>query len=201
MFTQRAVHTRQHRTGVSHSSPAVIHSSSSFARLISNTLVGSPNTSAVLLDAPAGSSRPRSGTRCSCMWKTLVEARQPRRSSPPEPEAWSMNATHPPRPHVARARRRRWSGAQRRPGVVVVAELAPPRPEPITFLAFRGATANGTRTVLQLDRRVRLRLEVQPPCRLRLRPAIHGQGDQVRPVLEVADDRDPWLAGSSPDAS
>lgn len=37
-------------------------------------------------------------------------------------------------------------GTHRRPGVVVVAELAPPRPEPITLLAFRGATADGTYT-------------------------------------------------------
>src|SRR6476646_3726850 len=42
-------------------------------------------------------------------------------------------------------------GAHRRPGVVVGAELAPARPQPVTFLACRGATADGPETVLELN--------------------------------------------------
>ena len=43
------------------------------------------------------------------------------------------------------------SGPQGCPCVVVVAELTPAGPEPITLVTFRGATADRTKTVLQLD--------------------------------------------------
>ena len=46
-------------------------------------------------------------------------------------------------------------GTERRPAVVLVAELGPPSPEPITLLAFRSATTDGTRAIRQLDDRVR----------------------------------------------
>src|SRR6266699_2411688 len=54
-------------------------------------------------------------------------------------------------------------GTERRPAVVLVAELDPPSPEPITLVAFRSATTDGTRAIRQLHDRVRPRLEVQPP--------------------------------------
>ena len=51
----------------------------------------------------------------------------------------------------------------------------------------------------QLDRRLRIRLEVEPPGGLRVGPAVHRRGDEVGTVLDVADDRDALLAGPAPD--
>src|ERR687891_458482 len=90
------------------------------------------------------------------------------------------------------------SGAQRRPGIVLVAEVMPPRPEAITLSAVGGTSPDGTEAVLELDLRVGLRLKVQPPRRLGIGPAIHRQRDEVGPVFVVADDRDPRLARTPP---
>ena len=46
-------------------------------------------------------------------------------------------------------------GTERRPAVVLVAELDPPSPEPITLVAFRSATTDVTHAVIQLDDGVR----------------------------------------------
>src|SRR5919106_2818345 len=89
-------------------------------------------------------------------------------------------------------------GAQRRPRVVLVAEVMPPRPEAITLIAVGGTSPDGTDAVLELDLRVGLRLKVQPPRRLGIGPAIHRQRDEVGPVFVVADDRDPRLARTPP---
>lgn len=88
--------------------------------------------------------------------------------------------------------------ADRRPGVVVVAELAPPSPEPIMLVAFLGTTTDSTWAILQLDDRVRPRLKVQPPRGIRIGSAVHGQRDQVRPVLVVPHDRDSRLTRAAP---
>ena len=72
-------------------------------------------------------------------------------------------------------------------------------PQALALLARRGAGVHGTRAVGQLDGGVRRRLEVQPPGGLGFAPAVHGQGDEVRAVLVVPDDRDPCLARAPPD--
>src|SRR5918996_2539515 len=43
-----------------------------------------------------------------------------------------------------------------------------------------------------------MRLQVEPPGWLAIGPAVHRQGDQVRTVLEVADDHAAPLAGAAP---
>src|ERR671919_1545656 len=90
------------------------------------------------------------------------------------------------------------SGAERRPGIVLVAEVMPPRPEAITLIAVGGTSPDGTDAVLELDRRLGLRLEVEPPRRLGSGPSVHCQRDEVGPVFVVADDRDPRLARPPP---
>ena len=62
-----------------------------------------------------------------------------------------------------RARPPRSPATHRCPSVVVVGQHARPRPEPIALLAIGGATADRTRTIIELDDRVRVRLEVQRP--------------------------------------
>jgi len=41
-------------------------------------------------------------------------------------------------------------------------------------------------------------LQVEPPRRLRISPPVHGQGDQVRTVLEIADDHTVIPPGAAP---
>ena len=43
-------------------------------------------------------------------------------------------------------------------------------------------------------------LQVQPPCRLALAPAVHGHGDEIRPILEVADHDAAFEAGPPADS-
>ena len=65
---------------------------------------------------------------------------------------------------------------------------APDLPQPWALLRGGGATPDGDRPILELDRRVGMGLEIQPPRRLGLAPAVHGHGHQVRTVLVVAKD-------------
>jgi hypothetical protein len=44
-----------------------------------------------------------------------------------------------------------------------------------------------------------MRLQIEPPGRLRIGPAVHRQGDQVRTILEVTDDHAALTAGAAPD--
>jgi hypothetical protein len=44
-----------------------------------------------------------------------------------------------------------------------------------------------------------MRLEIEPPGRLRIGPAVHRRNHQVRAVLEVANDRDPPRPGPASD--
>src|SRR4051812_12590729 len=89
-------------------------------------------------------------------------------------------------------------GTERRPAVVLVAELDPPRPEPITLVAFRSATTDVTHAVIQRGDGVGVRLQVQPPRGVGLGPAVHRQRDQVRAVLVVPNDCDSWLTRAAP---
>ena len=53
----------------------------------------------------------------------------------------------------------------------------------------------------EFDGRLGVGLQVQPPRRFGLSPAVHRRRDQVRAVLDVADDRDASLARVAPDRS
>ena len=72
-------------------------------------------------------------------------------------------------------------------------------PEPSALLPFRGAGPHTPLAVDQVDPRIRVRREVQPPRGRRVAPAVHRQGDEIGPVLVVAEDDDPLLAGSPAD--
>ena len=86
--------------------------------------------------------------------------------------------------------RRLTRAAHRERVEVAVARVLPDLvPQPIALLAGGSSGPHGARSGLQLDTRVRIRLEVQPPGGLRARPAVHRQRHQVRPVLDVGDDR------------
>ena len=87
--------------------------------------------------------------------------------------------------------------APRGVAVDVVAVLLPSGPEALTFLANGRASADRDRAIRQVNRHIRLGLEVEPPCGLRCGPAVHGKGDEVRSILEVAEDRGPLVAGAA----
>src|SRR4051812_34454380 len=72
---------------------------------------------------------------------------------------------------------------------------AGPQSLPLRLCCNTGADLSPA--VGQVDRRVRHRLEVQPPGRFFVAPAVHGEGHKVRAVFVVADDRHPRLAGPS----
>src|SRR6185369_5631261 len=57
----------------------------------------------------------------------------------------------------------------------------------------------GARLALELDRRVGLCLEVEPPRRIALAPAVHRDVHQVVAIGLVAEDRDAFGAGLPPD--
>jgi hypothetical protein len=63
------------------------------------------------------------------------------------------------------------------------------RPESLTLVARGNAGSDGALPVRQLDGDVGLGLEVEPPGGLGCGPAVHGQGDQVRSVLDVTKER------------
>lgn len=46
--------------------------------------------------------------------------------------------------------------------------------------------------------RIRMSLQVEPPCRIGLGPTVHGHGDEVRTVFDVAEDHTAFAAGSPP---
>src|SRR5690242_20019614 len=79
----------------------------------------------------------------------------------------------------------------------VVAHVLPAFPQPGSLVANRLAAADGTDAVDELDRRLGVRLEVEPPGRFGLGPAVHRHRDEVRSVLVVAEDRTPLLARSA----
>src|SRR6266550_6106921 len=83
--------------------------------------------------------------------------------------------------------------------VRVIAELAEPRPETLALLAHGRPRTDCARAALELDLGVRLGLQVEPPRRLRLPPAVHRHRDQVRPILVVAEDRAALLPGPAAD--
>src|SRR5690606_28307413 len=82
-------------------------------------------------------------------------------------------------------------------GVLVELRLvvAPPRPEPVALLPGRRARPYPPLAADELDRRFRVGLQVEPPRRFRVRPAVHRQGDEVVAVLDIAKDHRAWLPG------
>ncbi len=78
--------------------------------------------------------------------------------------------------------------------VDIVSELLPAGPESRSFLASGRAPAHGAGLILQLDGGLWMRLQVEPPGRLAIGPAVHGHGHQIGAVLVVAEDGDALLA-------
>lgn len=72
-------------------------------------------------------------------------------------------------------------------GVQPRIQLAPPCPQTRPFISLCGAGPHKSGPVGEIDSRIRLRLEVEPPGRFAVTPAVHRHRDEVRPVLEVGD--------------
>ena len=121
-----------------------------------------------------------------------------RGASPASDGAWQVRRvvrspgearTRPPRSRPGGARRSHRGSA---PG----AHLGP---QPCPFVAGGGPGPDRPRAVRQVDRGVRMGLQVEPPGGLRFAPAVHREREQVRTVLEVAEDRDPRRAAAPAD--
>jgi hypothetical protein len=101
--------------------------------------------------------------------------------------------------HLARLEHddRRLVSASRGVAVEIVVYLAPPLPQLLTF-RFPGGPADhfSPDPAGQIDHRLRVSLQVQPPGRLGPAPAVHGHRDQVGLVFEIADDHAPRLAAA-----
>ena len=92
---------------------------------------------------------------------------------------------------------RRLSRTTRSVAVEVLVQFAPAPPQPLTLLAHRSPPEHlAPDPTGQLDHRLRMGLQVQPPRWLSRTPAVHGHRDQVGPVLVVADDHAPRLAAA-----
>ena len=90
---------------------------------------------------------------------------------------------------------RRLMRASCRVAVEVSVQFAPALPQPFALPADRGPPEHlALDPTGELDDRLRMGLQVQPPGWLGRTPAVHGHRDQVRPVLVVADDHAPRLA-------
>ena len=59
-------------------------------------------------------------------------------------------------------------------------------PQALALIALCCPAGDLAGTVDGTGRGVRVRLEVEPSGRLGIAPAVHGHGDEVRPVFEVA---------------
>jgi len=66
--------------------------------------------------------------------------------------------------------------------------VGPACPKSASFVPDGSPGADGTGSVDEIDGGVGMRLEVQPPRRLRFAPAVHGHRHKVGTVLEVAED-------------
>src|SRR5918994_1568093 len=80
----------------------------------------------------------------------------------------------------------------------MLVDVAPPGPQARSFPSLGSACPDPSGHGDQIDRRVWMRLQVEPPGWLPIGPAVHGKGDQIRTVLEVADDHAALLAGAAP---
>src|SRR5688500_13649831 len=78
----------------------------------------------------------------------------------------------------------------REPVEVAVATVALElRPQAFALLADRLACVHGSGApTLELNGCIGLGAQVQPPGGILLAPAVHGQSDEVRPMLDVAQD-------------
>ena len=70
----------------------------------------------------------------------------------------------------------------------VLVDLSPLGPQTLALVAMRCPAADLARTMDEVNRHVRVRSEVEPPRRFGVAPTVHGHGDQVRALFEVAND-------------
>jgi hypothetical protein len=88
---------------------------------------------------------------------------------------------------------------QRRIGVQLFVNVAPPGPQARSFLPLGSACPHRSGSLNQIDRRVGMRLQIEPPGWLGISPAVHRKSDHIRTILEVADDDASLLARATPD--
>lgn len=64
---------------------------------------------------------------------------------------------------------------------------------------MRGPSVHEPQAISNDHHRIRLGLKVEPPRRLRICPTVHRHRDEVRTVLEVAENHRSLMAGAPPD--
>jgi len=89
-------------------------------------------------------------------------------------------------------------GAARGVGIEVLLDLSPLGPQTLSLLALCCPARDLARTVYR-STVTSVRLEVEPPGRFAVAPAVHGHGDEVRAVFKVADDHSTGAARTAPD--
>jgi len=87
---------------------------------------------------------------------------------------------------------------ERRKGVQLRVYLAPSAPQARPFVSLGHASPHRAWPVEENDARVGMRLEVQPPGRFAIGPAVHRHRDEVRPILKIGDDHAALAARASP---
>src|SRR5579872_1105533 len=92
-------------------------------------------------------------------------------------------------------------GAARSVRVQILVELSPSIPQTLTLGAMCSSGGDLARTVDRVDCDVGMRLEVEPPGRFGVAPPVHGHGDEVWTVFEVAHDHRVESTGSPADGS
>src|SRR5918995_5403449 len=83
-------------------------------------------------------------------------------------------------------------------GVQPRVDFTPSRPQARPFVSLRRSSPHLARSVDEIDARVGMRLEVQPPGRLAISPAVHRHRGKVGTVLKVGDDHAVLPSGAAP---
>jgi hypothetical protein len=84
-------------------------------------------------------------------------------------------------------------------GVVLGFDCDPSLPELFAFVAGGEACVHPAWALAcEADGGVRMSFEIEPPRRVALVPAVHGEEDEIGAVFEVADDDAALLAGLPP---
>ncbi len=85
----------------------------------------------------------------------------------------------------------------RRVAVQLFVQFTPPLPQPLALRAgCRPGNDVASGATGEVDYGLRVRLQVQPPCRLGRGPAVHRHRNEVRSVFVVADDHAPRLTAA-----
>ena len=93
---------------------------------------------------------------------------------------------------------RRLPGSERRIAVQLRIYFPPTSPQPRPFLSPCSASRDHSAAVDKADACNGIGLEVEPPRRIAISPAVHRHRHQVRTIFDVPEDHAPLLAGTTP---